>query len=428
MQEPDLVQVRKVGDRLRSAVRGMVDSFPPPARSISGMARYLELHKATCQRVVEGLEHVSDSLESFARLPGTRGLYTLVEAAERKGGAHQEQSRVLRGAIGEYEELLKTHGRTQAGLVKLIDSMRGEQDAPSVVVVRRGSRDRARDRRKALFDAARVLTGEEVQTKSAVGVLYPDPKRPKMLRVAIASTLAGVVRHPFSRPIAPFVVGSTWARLRNGQGSGDAAGIEGEVPTYELLEYFSTTGLKSTKLSEEGGRLALTVDLESRGAMAGMGMRDPKDPTAMGPADVAVLFRTTSKMHPSHDAEAVTDFAVRISQPCKDMVMDMFVHKSIPVKAPGQAWAYSLSAPPGDTTEGCPEVCGHERFPESAPVATMNPMGRGAATKCAYERQDDLIEHIFAAERLSRGEFGWHRVQVAYPMWQTEYRVRYEKV
>ena len=356
-----------------------------------------------------------------------------------KRGSHPTQSRALLDAIYAYEQLLKTHGRTQAGLVKLIDSLREDAVAGSAVMARRGSRDRARDRRKALFDAAWLVTGEEVRTKSVVAVLYPDPRKPKMLRLAIASTLTGVIRHPFSRPIAPFILSAGWAKVTGaGVGEDRPESVDPDVPSYEILEGFSTAGLNPLTLRAEDGLSALVVDLGPRqdvaGVIGGSGVaagkmtgRDPRDPTAMGPADVSVLFRTTSKANPALDPAAITDFAVRISQPCRDVVMDMFVHRSIPVRARGTAGAYSLVAPPGDTPAGHPDRCEHERFPDSAAVVSMD--GESArSVRSPYERQGELIEHLFKAEGLDRAEFHWDRMQTVYPLWQTEYRVLYERV
>ena len=68
MSEHDLMRIRRVGDRLRAGLRTLVEGFPPSARNISGMSRWLGVHKATCQRIVEGLDPGRDGLTAFSRL------------------------------------------------------------------------------------------------------------------------------------------------------------------------------------------------------------------------------------------------------------------------------------------------------------------------------------------------------------------------
>lgn len=431
MAEHQLAQVRQTGDRLRGAVRALVDAFPPGARSISGMARYLTMHKATCQRIVEGLEHVNDSLESFARFPGLRGLLSVIEAAERK---HVDPPRVAaaRAAIAEYERLLVSHGRTQSGLVKLIDTLRSEAEASPmpqeaipekqspdlapVVVLRRSQRDRARNRRKALFDAARIVTGEEVDVKSVVGILRPSPTNPAALSAVFAVVLQGVRRHPFSRPIVPFILGGWWAKYAD-RPAPNPAGMDPEIPPHELLGRFSTTRLTPVRLQGADGRTLLVADLEPNER----GPRDPRDPSALGPADVAVLFRSSAAPNPAIDAEHRLSLGVRITNPCRAVVINALVHRSISCVPPARADAYSLAAPPGDSALGAPEYCWHERFPDSALVERVH--SNDAGPDPMYPRQAELVSHLLEREGLDRREFLHLRAQTAYPLWQTEYRL-----
>lgn len=415
MAEDRLARIRQTGDRLRSAVRALVDVYPPGARNISGMARYLALHKATCQRVVEGLEHAQDSLEAFARLPGVRGLCTVIDASERKG-VDPARVEALRSAVLEYEQLLGTHGRTQSGLIKLIDSLRSESESP-VVVVRRGQRDRARDRRKALFDAARVLTGEEVDVKAVVGFILPTAGRSASMTAVFATVLRGARRHPFSRPIVPFILGGWWAA--HGEHAPDEAReeIPEEVPPHELLGLFSTTGLKAVRLHQDDGRTLLVADL-----LPAIGSpQDPRDPAALGPSDVGILFRTTSAPNPAVDPSHRLSIAARITNPCRALVIDAFVHRDIGAEVPGRADSYSLAAPPGDLAAGAPERCWHERFPDSAPAVRIAPGEQGPLP--LHDRQLELIAHVAGREGFDLSEFVHLRAQTAYPIWQSDYRL-----
>lgn len=414
MAEQQLAQVRQTGDRLRSAVRAMVETFPPSARNISGMARFLSLHKATCQRVVEGLEHAEDSVEAFARLPGIRGLLTLTEAAARKN-IDPARVEAVRSAIEDYERLLATHGRTQAGLIKLIDTLRSEVQSP-VVVVKRGQRDRARERRKALFDAARAVTGEEIGVKSVVAFIRPTEGAPNRMTSTFAVVLEGARRHAFSRPIVPFILGGWWAEHADGS-MARPEGLPAEVPPHALLEGFSTTGLKPVRLHDGDGRTLLVVDLQP----SERGPTDPRDPLALGPADVAILFRTTAAPNPMVDPRHRLSVGARVTNPCRALLVDAFVHRGIGAIIPDRADAYSLAAPPGDMEEGAPERCWHERFPDSIPIERIGPGASGSEP--LYSRQLELIRHIAELDGLDLAAFEHVRAQTTYPLWQSVYRI-----
>ncbi len=426
MADQQLAEVRQTGDRLRGAVRALVDALPPGARNISGLSRYLLLHKATCQRLIEGLEHVHDSIESFARLPGLRGLTTFVEAAELRQ-VDPVCVAAVRSAIREYERMLATHGKTQSGLIKLIDSLRAAEPSESdtqfrassaspVVVVRRTQRDRAQDRRKALFEAARSLTGEEVGVKAIVAVIQPGKINAGALNSAFAVVLQAARRHPFSRPIVPFILGGWWAKHADSAGL-RPPGVAKEVPAHELIEAFSTTGLKPVRLEGADARTILVADLTS----SARSPQDPRDPAALGPEDIAMLFRTSTAPNPTVDPEHRLSVAARITNPCRALVIDVLIHRSINVTLPDRADAYSLAAPPGDSPRGDPEHCWHERFPDSMQVSRIR---EGVhQPEPLYARQQQLIEHMIAREAIEQTDFVHLRAQTAYPMWQSEYRL-----
>jgi hypothetical protein len=397
-----LARVRRVGDRLRSTLRAQVARLPEEARGISGMARHLRVHKATCQRLVEGLSGAGDGADAVTLLPGVQGLRLVIRAARGKGinGGTVEAAAA---AVDEYEELLAELGATQRGLARLVGAAGraagGDEAGERVAVAHR----------RALYGAARDVTGESVEGKSSIFLARPDERDPARLRVAIVLSLAGARRAAFSRPIVPFIIGA-------GAAEGGAAGPE-------ILPGFSTAGLRAAPLEGGAGRTAMVLEL-------------PPDPegvphAALGPADVAVRFTAGGKVNPLVDAGARVDFATRIAQPCRALVHDVLVPRELAAACRPVSGCFALSAPPGNTPEGAPERCWHDMFPEAAPVravkgrAVLSPprLGGGAGAEALAERHAGLVRALLEREGVDAAGLVGLRMEVEYPVWQTEYRL-----
>lgn len=408
--EQELVQIRRVGDRLRSAVRAVVQALPPDARGISGMARFLGIHKATCQRIVEGLRESEDAVVALTRLPGAEGLRMHLDAARRRGVPAPIALQAA-AAIDEYALLLNTRGRTQSGLIKIIGSLRrtaaGAADTPE--------RSAPEIHRRALFDAARSVTGELVNVKSIAALIRTDPANSERLRVSVISTLHGVQREPFSRPIAPFMLGAWYAHA--GQRRGERTSESAEVPEFALLDRFSTTGLNAVPMDIADGRTLLVVDLQPSPEP-----RRPGEPVTLGPADVSILFVGRSKPNPAFDESARTDIAARVNQPSRFLIMDVLVDADLARLCRPTPGCYSLASAPGDTIEGAPEHTWHERFPEAPMLSRMTPAALKRPPEL-FPRQPEIIDDLLHREGLSASDLVAFRIQVDYPIWQSEYRL-----
>jgi len=406
MPEHDLIRIRRVGDRLRSSFRTLVDGFPPPARTISGMARWLNIHKATCQRIVEGLDPGRDGLTAFSRFPGTEGMRSHLAAASGQG-VPEDWIDAATAAVGEYESLLTSYGHTQRGLVRIIESLRVAAAGPG------GQPDRelAEDQRKSLFDGARRVTGEEMRGKGLVAIIRPRADQPARLEALMYTHLVGVRRHSFSRPIVSFIYSGFWSR----DGESRPVHVSSEHPPHELVPAFSTAGLKAVKLEGRDARTLVVVDLD----------RLTQDGDGYGPADACLKFRSVAVPNPVWEDGARLNVAGRIASPAKALVMDVFLHHTIASSVVPVVACYSVAAPPGDSDGGGPDQCWYERFPDSP---ELRQMGRASEPRARslLPRQDDLIAHAFVEAGVDASEFLGYRVETAYPIWQSEYRMYFE--
>ncbi len=401
-----MVRVRRVGDRLRATLRDLVASFPAHAQAISGMSRWLDLPKATCQRVVEGLGGTTDGAAAMLRLPGVEGLRRHARAARRHGAPAPLVDAVL-AAVGEYEALIRDTGGSQRRLIDFVAAARtgtGEM-APE-------DRRIAETNRRALFDAARKATGEEVDGKSVIAIVRPDREDASALTQTVSATLVGVRRQRFARPIVPFILSGWWAHLP--EADRDAVrprGVSAEAPRYALLREFSTANLRTVCLEQGDARTLLVTDVDGAEGEGGW----------MGPSDVSVLFESRAGRAVRRDHGWGTDFAVRIANPCRALVHDVYVHRSLRVEGEVLGGCFSLAAPPGDSPGGWYDQAWYERLPEAVEVRSLG-MGVIQAPCKAYARQGELAASLFEQAGEDPGEYVAMRIEVAFPMWQTEYR------
>lgn len=420
--QQQLARIRRVGDRLRSTLRAVVANLPAESRGISSMARHLKVHKATCQRLVEGLAAEGDGASSLTRLPGVDGLRLILKAAKAKG-VPEPVLEQARAAVDGFDELLTSLDVTQTGLNRLIAALGrtgGKQAQASEQV--------ALTHRRDLFRAARSVTGEQQDVKSVVLLVRPDPADPALLRTALLATMVGVERELFARPITPFVLGAVWSQ--SAQSSAAAPSSSMPVPSFELVPQFSSAGLRGVPLESGSGRTAQVVEFPGSEASSSH---------TLGPADVSALFVGSTKSNPTTDHDARLVFGARIAHPTRLLVMDVYMAADLAALARPVAGAYALSAPAGDTAEGAPERCWHERFPESpavqiAPGAAVAPPadgGSGVAVSVApgphaFARQTELANYAFEREAIPaamRQNMVRYRVVVEYPLWQSEYRM-----
>ncbi len=423
MVDLELMRIQRVGDRLRASFRSLVDGFPPHARNISGMSRWLGVHKATCQRIVEGLDPGRDGLAALARFPGTEGMRSHIAAATARGVA-SELIENAASAVEAYESLLTTHGHTQRGLVRIIESLRHEAAGPG------GQPDRefAEDQRKALFDGAKRVTGEEMRGKGVVAIIRPRADQPSRLEAIIYSHLVGVRRHTFSRPIVSFIYSGFWSHSDDVR----PTGVQEERLPFEVVPQFTTAGLRTMRIDSKDARTLVVVDLENvardHGAEDGAAGAT-RIGEGLGPADACVKYRSVAVPNPVWDDQGRLNVAVRISSPAKAMVLDVFLHHAIASSVVPVVGSYALSAPPGDAPDGGPDQCWHERFPESPALLQL---GRGNAKRPRplLPRQEELVTHAFAelvaAGGFDPGDYMGFRCETAYPIWQSEYRMYFE--
>lgn len=408
MQRADLVILERLGERLLSAFGRLITALPPHARGISGMSRHLGVHKATCQRVVEAVTKCDQGLSAFVRLPGIAALRALLAACRRRA-VDPARIETCEAAVDRWDAEMSARSVSQRGLVDLISALR---DAPGAAAADLTER-RALEQRRALYTAARKLTGEDVETKIGIGIIEPiaGVAAPRRFRVTAVVALLGVRRSAFARPIAPFVISGSHDPLP----LGSPKRAMRATPSFQLLHEFSTAGLHAVRLAESNARTLLVVDTD--GAPGGDG----------APVDVAVMFSSEMTL----PANVRLSAAARIVQPTRTLIHDVYIRTALAARAHPTVACLALTATPGDQPGGGPDECWHDRFPESVKpdplrIPTINTASAPPRPSARRLPIDQLAAALAARAFSDRGIDparlkGW-RTRVAYPVWQSEYR------
>jgi hypothetical protein len=345
------------------------------------------VHKATCQRVVEGLSEKVETLEGLARLPGVAALKMHATACERAGVAAPIVAEA-RAAIDEYATVLRRRGLTHEKVRRLVmvSRDRGEEGAL------------AQKRRKALFDAAALVSGERADAKTVAIVITPGPT-PATTEMCALVSMIQAEREPFARPMTLAALGAWWTHV---------PGLKPETvpdemrqpPSFEVVQDLSTAPIKAVELDTSPGRAVVVIEAPGSGT-----------------CDATVLFR----MHGTAGTDATRSIAAaaRINVPVKTLIMDVMVHRSLDV-APTVTGCFALSAAPGDRPEGAPDRLWHERL---ADTPRVNEFDASRPPRCTVSVQEELVQRLLSAAKVSPSDVRCFRLEIKYPIWQSEYRV-----
>lgn len=368
------------------------------------MSRWLGVHKATCQRVVEGVNKARDELECFSRFPGIDGLRNHLAACERRG-VDPERVKAASAAVEEYQQFLDEANLTQRSLIAELTGFRGR----SPEAQGEAEMAAAEQRRRALYDAARELTGEDIAVKAVVAVFAADPSGKPKMWVTVGSRQSGILHQGFARPIAPFQLANWKARFAPSKAPAPH-GDERDQP-YQVVERLTTASLRINTIDAAAGRTVLVAEAPSR----------PETGESM-PVDIAILFDAIAQPHPDEQPERELNVAARITEPTRSLVLDVYVDSTLNIKATPGVQCVTLAAPPGDMPGVDAASLWHERLPEWPTVQQLGKRGVPASSSL-HDRQHDLAVETLAAAGVEPGRCAVFRCEVRFPVWQSEYRL-----
>ncbi len=389
--------LRRVHEQLRS----FLQSLPAQARNASGMARYLDVDRTTCQRLVFMVNRPFAGLSIVEKMPGVRGLRRLLDSASRKG-VEPEAIEHLDASIGMLEDCFNALGGNQSVLIRRIAS------TPATDTAEPGPGNVPEAARRQMFDAAGTLTGRTSEAWVAVYAYFPgkgkDREKMEIARVH------GLIGHQASPDAVPL----TFHNFTSGKSDkderpfrslvGDTPGAGTQAPA-AFIPDFSTNPPPVVSTRQPGEYLVQTIDDRSG---------DGK------PVDVMFGTRNVSS-HPSTRTPPLEEAWAMINFPTRRMVFDIYLHRDL-ARACIPAldvhlWRPDFAAHPGDRWQ--------TRF-ASGPKLELLGGGLNNAATAAYDRQEELSGFLFEQIEQDSASFIGFRCSLDYPIWRTGYCMSFD--
>jgi hypothetical protein len=379
-------------------MRLLIESLPEHARGLSGMARWLDLNKATCQRVVEGLRS-TDGLEAVERMPGPEGLGHVIEQARARGLA----ARALEGpaaAVKRFADLIEEHGGSQRALVRAIEDSR-QASTPQAEFTRAAMEQARREH----FEATRKIMGMHCESRVGVMMVHPDPEDPAYLSEAVMSSLGGVRRQAHAVPII-----RRFAATADQQAVPIAAGQASDGHVDRLVTQFSSPGLNMITLRSAPTETRVLID---------------PDRTAPDPLDVTTFHSWRQTQHnPLRFPPHSWVHSMIMGYPVRFLVGELYVHQDLAFASiPSVSVLPSGSIPRVESTPQ--NDLWYSRLSDMPEIAVL---GRGVEHPGTSipTRVREMARAAFDFAGRNPRDYVAYRLEVRWPVWGCEYRIAFE--
>jgi len=409
--QDELMAGRRLAGRLTTELRAAVKLLAPEFRGASAMAERLKVEKTTCHRIISTIDaRLLAPEQTLVDLPGPRALRQFV-AALRGAGLADTSLDPLANAVDLFAEFLRETAGSQAGLARklagaatgnLVDSVPQRLD---VVQAARMHKD------------AVTFCGSDADVDYSVRILRKLPEDPRLYDEIYCRGFSGYTATSKARPLA---IWSTVNARSNPDGS--------DVP-HQTTSFDGQTALGRTVncLLPRFCSDPLPV-VVGGGAGLNRGVVHVIDPTAFRDGrkvDVATLSRhVTLDFDPADPILEDKEFWYLINYPARHIVVDIYVEKSI-FQKPNLPVAGCHTWDPGFETGNSP------RWLSELPVwptISLLPANTQHATHDVFPRMAELTTHMFEIAHADRSNFNGFRLDVAFPLWRTFYRVGFDFV
>lgn len=388
--------------RLHEQFRAFLRIMPESARNASGLARHLDVDRTTCQRLVYLATRPYAGLGMIDRLPGVRGLRTLIRAARRRDPrADAETLDALEAAVERLDETFRRLGGSQSALIRRLAATPMARLGGSA-----SDSSNPHETRRKLFEAACELTGRQSETWVAIYVYTPGAGGVDVARVH------GLIGHQARGDAVPLTFHNFTSR-EEAEGRETEQSFESITPhangragPINVLDEFSTRPPPLVSTRQPGQYLVQTIDTDP----------DAED------TGVDLVFGTRSRIpHPASQPPGIEEVWAMINFPARRMLFDVYLHRDL-----ARACIPSL-----DTHLWRPDFAAHvgdrwqTRFTETPRLELLGP-GLANAASSLYSRHGDLTRHLFGGIGGAPGQYVGFRCRVDYPAWRTGYCMSFD--
>ena len=404
--------------RLHESFRGFLAGLPREDRNASGLARFLDVDRTTCQRLVFIASRPYAGLGCVERLPGVRGLRQITRAARRQGETISEEAiSGLESATDRYEQMLKRLAGSQSGLVRRLSVT--PNDAADATAGN-GGEDRIPARQR-LFETAAELTGRYSETWVAVYMYSPNVDSDDPAHAIKVARAHGLIGHRARANAVPLTFHNfTSKRTEAGRHTTDGEVVEGDQQSFRSLsETPPTDRTPDTVLTDFSTDPAPVVSSRQPGEYLVQSI--DTDPGANNHAIDLVLGTRNTMPHPGLQPPGIAEVWALINFPVRRMVFDVYLHRDLARECiPGldqHLWRPDFAANVRDRWQ--------TRFAEGPRLELLGQGIAGAATP-SYARHEELTNFLFRQTRAAPERFIGYRCAVEYPVWRTGYCMSFD--
>lgn len=382
-------------------LRSTLAALPVDAQTASGLARVLSVERTTCQRAVFAVNQPFPGTALVGQLPGVEGLRGLARAIEQHWPANaevQESIRLLRASVDEYAQIIRRVAGSRARLLARLEAAQPSEAPPPLDL---------NDCAVQLFEAAASLTGRRSQTWLSAHIYEPTTRPDRLLQTHAYGLIHHVARedavpltfHVFGSP-ADTKPADDAAELNRFHALKPANGPE-EFPA-GLLQSFSSQPPPVVRSRQPNECLVQTVD----------------PATGSSPACDIVFGLYARMAHPRTVSPYLEEIWAMINFPTRWLLLDVFLHRDVARSCiPGldlHLWRPDFAATIGERWQ--------TRFAQGPRLEVLG-AGLDHVFTPAYDRQPELLRHLFAARGLDPAHYVGYRCQAEYPLWRTGYRM-----
>jgi len=403
-EDPLLPSEREVADRLagrlHSELRAVLRTLPNETRTASGLARYLELERTGCQRMMSALSTEQPDAHVLARLPGIVTLQTILQRAEERG-ASNEAVAAARTAVELLAEFFERAGGSQSVFARrlLISNSASEP------VTTAGSQSNA----QALFESARLAIGRWSALQLQTAIYRPDPISPNGMQTA---RMRGFIGHQASPHAPPLVLLSRKTTM-----AGEPTSIaeyealddtqKGNGPVYAATPFCSDSAVRIAN-RRGGGVMAQVVDAPEHLECSGFDF-------VTADRSVHAVPLPCTENPPIHELWVSPDY------PAARLLFDVWQHRdlarcSIPSLS-AHLYRINVMETPGDRW-----------YTKLAGGPKLELLGTGIeqAASPFWDRHTEALRWMFDHLGWDPQEFVGYRCEVHFPLWRIGYLMAFD--
>jgi len=409
---PERAKAEQTARRLRSELGALVASFPPNARTSSGMARAFGVNRTVCHRLLTALESGASDLEFLTLVPGVKGLRLCVaHAREGTTSASEAVFASAESAVDAFGGLIETLAGSHARLGGRIKATRlggesgsGEPSQPSRV--------RRQELRRQIHDAVAELIGRTTGTRASISLMRPLEDDPEHVEYVHVRAYSGFRASPGSLPMLLAT---------------DVSHADDEEPTPDDLKFFALDG------SELSGRTRAAVVREFSGDPVPLvttrdktgrftQVIDAGSSSGGVCPDLVLAYRIPRlSVHPAKQTPPVYCENVGLREPVRRLVMDVYLHGTMTAGCkPSMTTFLGHREVECDITDRW-----YDRI-EGSPLLMLLGPGIHNAASDAYERHAALTAHVFGVLGWDPDEFVGYRCDESYPQWGCDYVMAFD--